>query len=127
MRSNRTKGLLTKMLLMVSLLFGVVAFTGLTAEAQHRHGRVFVRPRVYVYPRTFWYPRSFWYNRYYFPPSHATAGQGYSDGKDDGKDDAKHGKGYDPYRHNDYKDAVTSAYVDAYLRGYADGYAQRAG
>lgn len=122
MRSNQ--GLLTRMLLVVSLLFGVIAFAGTTAEAQRRHhGRVIVRPRVFFYPRTF-YPRSYWYGRTYFPPTHVTAGEGYSDGLDDGKHDAKHAKGYDPYRHNDFKNAVTSAYTDSYLRGYAEGYRQ---
>ena len=128
MRSNRTIGLLTKMFLVVSLLFGVMAFTGSTAQAQWRsRGRVIVRPRVFVYPRTF-YPRSFYYNRVYIPPAtHVSEGQGYRDGLDDGKDDAKDRRGYDPYRHGDYKNAQTSAYVEGYLRGYADGFRQRIG
>ena len=129
MRSNRTIGLLTRMLLVVSLLFGVVTFAGTTAEAQLRHnrGRVIVRPRVFVYPRTF-YPRYYGYNRvYYAPAGRVTEGQGYSDGLHDGKNDAKDRKGYDPYRHNDYKSAQTSSYLDAYIRGYEEGYRQRIG
>ena len=133
MRSNRTIGLLTRMLLVVSLLFGVMAFTGTTAQAQYwQRGRVFVRPRAYVYPRTFYprtfYPRSFYYNRVYIPPAtHVTEGQGFRDGLDDGRNDAKHDRGYDPYRHGDYKNAQTSAYIDGYIRGYAEGYRQRIG
>jgi hypothetical protein len=136
MRSNRTVGLLTRMFLVVSLLFGGLALTGTTANAQHRFrggGGVVVRPRVFVYPRTF-YPRSFgWgyrgfygpsYYSYYYPSNRVTEGQGYKDGVDDGKDDAKHNKGYDPYRHGDYKNGQTSGYIDGYLRGYADGFRQ---
>jgi hypothetical protein len=133
MRSNRTVGLLTRMLLVVSLLFGVIAFTGTSADAQRRNfrGGIVVRPRVFVYPRTF-YPRSYWYGfgPHYYGPSYysysfnnrVTEGQGYNDGLDDGKGDAKHNKGYDPYRHGDYKNGQTSAYLDGYLRGYADGF-----
>ena len=125
MRSNRTIGLLTRMLLVVSLLFGVVTFAGTTAEAQHwRRGRVIVQPRVFVYPRTY-YPRSYWSSRVYFAPSgRVTEGQGYNDGLNDGRHDARHNKGYNPYSHNDYKYAQTSAYLDGYRRGYEDGYQQ---
>ena len=129
MRSNRVVGLITRVLLAVSLLFGVVTFAGTTAQAQYwRHrGPVVVRPRVFVYPRTF-YPRSYWYNRvYYAPATHVTEGEGYRDGLDDGKDDAKDRKSYDPARHNDYKNAQTSAYLDGYRRGYDEGYRQRIG
>lgn len=126
MRSNRTIGLLTRMLLVVSLLFGVVTFAGTTADAQHRHGRVIVQPRVFVYQRPFYRP--YWYNRVYFAPSgRVTEGQGYNDGLHDGKDDAKDRKVYDPTRHNDYKNAQTSAYLDGYRRGYDEGYRQRIG
>lgn len=129
MRSNRTRELFKKMVLVVSLLFGVVAFAGTTAQAQHMHrqgGRVVIVPRVFFGPRAFG-PRWYWYNSpYYFPASHMTEGQGYSDGIHDGKDDAKHDKGYDPYRHHDYKDSLTSAYTEAYLRGYAEGFRERA-
>ena len=133
MRSKRTVGLLTRMLLVVSLLFGVLAFTGTTGNAQFRRGGVVVRPRVFVYPRTF-YPRSYWwgfgpsyYYYYYYPyyySNRVTEGQGYKDGLDDGKNDAKHNKGYDPYRHGDYKKGQSSGYLDGYLRGYADGFRQ---
>lgn len=127
MRSNRYIGLLTRMLLVVSLVFGVVTFAGTTAEAQYRQrGRVIVRPRVFVYPRTF-YPRRWYSPRVYYTPTHVTEGQGYSDGLNDGKNDAKHGKGFNPQRHNDFKDARTSAYLDGYSRGYEDGYRQRVG
>ncbi len=131
---NRTIGLLTKMLLVVSLLFGVVTLVGTTAEAQHRHwrgnrGHVVVRPRIFLYPRTF-YPRSnrYWYNRpYFFPSRHVTEAQGFHDGRDDGKNDARDRERYNPYKHNDYKNARTSAYLDAYLRGYAEGYREYTG
>lgn len=52
MRMNRIRGLVTRMLLVVSLLFGVIAMTGSTVQAQgwrrfdgHRGrvGRVFFR------------------------------------------------------------------------------------
>lgn len=138
MRSNRIVGLLTRVFLVVSLLFGVLAFTGTTADAQRRFrgGGAVVRPRVFVYPRTF-YPRSFWwgypgyygpsYYSYYYPSNRVTEGQGYKDGLDDGKGDAKHNKGYDPYRHGDYKNGQTSGYIDGYLRGYAEGFRQYSG
>jgi hypothetical protein len=117
------------MVLVVSLLFGAVAFAGTTADAQHRHrrGTVIVRPRVFV-TRPF-FPRAYWYSPYYYSytPTHVTAGQGYKDGYDDGKDDAKDNKGYNPQRHRDFQDSMTSAYTDSYLRGYADGYRERAG
>ena len=119
------------MLLVVSLLFGFVAFAGTTADAQFRHrGRVVVRPRVFVYQRPF-YPRAYWYNRYnrvYFPPAtHVSESQGFHDGLNDGSDDAKDGKSYDPTRHNSYKNAQTSAYLDGFRRGYDEGYRQRNG
>ena len=126
MRFNRTKGLLTRMLLVVSLLFGFVAFAGTTADAQYRHrGRVIVRPRVLVYPRTF-YPRSFYYNRYnrvYVPlATHVTESQGFRDGLNDGRDDARDDKGYRPESHNSYRNAQSSAYLDGFRRGYDEGY-----
>ena len=133
MRSNRTAGLFKKMVLVVSLLFGVVAFAGTTAQAQrwhHNRGRVVVvQPRVFFGPRAFG-PRYGYrngYNPYYYPSSHVTEGQGYNDGRHDGSEDAKKNKGYDPQRHHDLGDSITSAYSDAYLRGYADGYRERAG
>lgn len=138
MHRNRVKELVTRMLLVISLLFGVVASLGTTAQAQgwqrsDRHYRN--RGRVFVYPRRwYWHDRWFWrdqtypfYENYYFPSSHVTEGQGYKDGLDDGKDDSKDRKAYDPYRHKDYKNAVTSAYINGYLRGYADGFRQISG
>lgn len=143
MKRNRIIALVTRMLLVVSLVFGVVALTGTTAQAQRGHGfdghRHRVPSRVFVYPRI--YPRGwYWHNRwswygsgypyhhsYYFPSTHVSEGQGYRDGLDDGKDDARDGKANDPYRHKDYKDAVTSAYIGGYLRGYAEGYRQVSG
>jgi hypothetical protein len=130
MRSNRTKGLLTRMLLVVSLLFGFMAFVGTsTAEAQYRHrGRVIVRPRVFVYPRTFYprtyYPRRYGFTRVYIPPTHVTEEQGFRDGLNDGKDDAEDDKGYRPESHNSFKNARSSAYLDGFRRGYAEGYRQ---
>ena len=127
MRSNRTKGLLARMLVVVSLLCGFLAFTGTTADAQYRNrGRVIVRPRVFVYPRTFYprayYPRSY-YQRVYIPPAtHVTESQGFRDGLNDGRDDAEEGKGYRPGSHNSYKNAQSSAYLEGFLRGYAEGY-----
>lgn len=128
MRTMRTRGLLTRMLLVVSLLFGTLAFLPTTADAQHRRGRVIVRPRVFVYPRTFYprsfYPRSYWYNRmYYVPPAtHFTETQGFRDGLNDGRDDARDDEGYRPESHNSYKNAQSSAYIQGFLRGYAEGY-----
>src|SRR5262245_7934393 len=132
MRVNLNKGLFTKIVLAVSLLLGVVTFAGTTAQAQgwRGHGRVVVRPRVFVYPRTF-FPRAYWYGRpyysqsYYFTNNRVTEDQGYREGLHDGRDDAKHNKGYDPYRHSDYKNAITSAFTEGYLRGYAEGYRER--
>ena len=126
----KSRRLLTKAVLVVSLLFGVVTFAGTTAEAQFR--RVIVHPRVFVYPRTF-YPRSYWgypygYNSVYFATSNrVTEGQGYRDGLEDGRHDAKHNNGYNPSKHGDYKNGQTSAYLDAYVRGYAEGFNQRIG
>ena len=128
MRLNKITGLLTRMFLVVSLLFGVVAFAGTTADAQWRHrGRVVVRPRVFVYPRTF-YPRSYYYNRYprvYIAPStHVTEAQGYRDGLNDGRDDARDNEGYRPESHNSYRNAQTTAYLEGFRRGYDVGYRQ---
>ena len=138
MSRKRITSLVTKMFLVVSLLFGVVAFTGDRAQAQR--GRGFDRhggrhyPGVFTYRRHYprrWYSGSRWnwygtypygFNSYYFPSTHVSEGQGYRDGLDDGKDDVKDAKAYDPYRHQDYKDAITSAYTSGYLRGYAEGY-----
>ena len=131
MRSIRTAELFKKMVLVVSLLFGVVAFAGTTAQAQrwHHGGRVVVvQPRVFFGARAFgprWY--GYGYSPYYYPSSHVTEGQGYNDGLHDGRDDAKHNKGYNPQRHHDLSYSLTSAYTEAYLRGYADGYRQLAG
>lgn len=134
MKKNRIMGLVTRMVLVVSLVFGVVALTGTTAEAQRGHG--FFRhggrvpSRVFVYPRRWYWGDRYWYGpwypygyqSYYFPSSHVSEGQGYHDGLDDGKDDARDGKANEPYRHKDYKNAITSAYISGYLRGYAEGY-----
>ena len=118
--------------LVVSLLFGVIAMTGSTAQAQNwrrfdghrgRAGRAFIYPRQWYWQdRWYWNgsPYSFGYPGY-FPSSHLTEGQGYRDGLDDGKDDAKHGKAFDRYRHKDYKNVITSAYINAYLRAYGEG------
>ena len=133
MRSNRTIGLLTRMFLVVSLLFGVVALAGTTADAQWRHrGRVVVRPRVLVYPRTFYArPYGYGYNRYnrvYIAPStHVTEEQGFRDGLNDGRDDARENDGYHPERHNSFKNAQTSAYLAGFRRGYDEGYRQISG
>jgi hypothetical protein len=139
MSMNRFKELVTQIILVVSLLFGVVALTGTTAQAQgqlrfdrHRGG---VRSRVFIYPQIYssrWYWHDSWYNQtypyyyqsYYIPSTHVTEGQGYRDGLDDGKDDAEEGKAYNPHHHNDYKNAETSAYTSGYLQGYAEGYHQ---
>ena len=144
MNMKRVKRLVTRMLVVVSLLFAVVALTGTEVQAQRwqrfdRHNgrvpsRAFVYPRVYP-RRGYWPNRWYWYGEtypypyqsYYFPSSHVSEGQGYRDGLDDGKGDAKHRKASDPYRHKDYKNAVTSAYISGYLRGYAEGYRQVVG
>jgi len=72
----------------------------------------------YGYGYGYGYP----YQSYYFATSHVWEGEGFRDGLDDGKDDAKDGKANDPFRHKDYKNALTSAYIDGYLRGYEEGY-----
>lgn len=132
MRSNRTAELFKKMVLVVSLLFGVVAFAGTTAQAQRWHHSgsrvVIVQPRPFFGARVFgprWY--GYGYSPYYYPSSHVTEGQGYNDGRHDGRDDAKHNKSYNPQRHHDLSYSLTSAYTEAYLRGYADGFNERAG
>jgi hypothetical protein len=137
MKMNRVKGTVARTLLVVTLLFVFVTLSGEAAQAQHRQGfhrhggRARVHARVFIHPRRWhWHDRWHWYDRtypyyygdYYFPSSHVTEGQGYHDGLDDGKDDAKDRKAFDPYRHKDYKNAVTSAYIDGYLRGYGEGY-----
>ena len=135
MKRSRIVGLVTRKLLVVGLVFGMLAATGTTAQAQHRQGfyrhRGGVHSRVFIYPRVnsrrwFWYGPTYPYGfqSYYFPSTHVSEGQGYRDGLDDGKDDAKDGKANDPYRHKDYKNAVTSAYTGGYLRGYSEGYRQ---
>ena len=141
MKTNQVKELVTRMLLVVSLLFGVVALTGTTVQAQRwqrfDRNRGGFQPRVFIYPRVYprrwyWQDRSYWYDQtypygyqgYYFPSTHLSEGQGYRDGLDDGKDDAKDRRANDPYRHKDYKNAVTSAYIGGYLQGYAEGYRQ---
>ena len=133
MSMNRAKGLVTRMLLVVSLLLGVVALTGTTVQAQRwqrfdNRGRV--QSRVFIYPQV--YPRRWYgYNRTYpyyyqnyFPSTHVTEGQGYRDGVHDGKHDAEDGKDYNPQRHSDYKNAESSGYIDGYLQGYEEGYRQ---
>ena len=94
MRMNRTRRLVTRMLLVVTLLFGVIALTGSTVQAQSwrrfdghrgRAGRVFIYPRQW-YWQDRWYlygsPYPYGYPSYYFPSSHVTEGQGYRDGLD---------------------------------------------
>ena len=58
MRMNRIRGLVTRMLLVVTLLFGVIALTGSTAQAQSwrrfdghrdRAGRIFAYPRQFYW------------------------------------------------------------------------------
>jgi hypothetical protein len=130
MRMNQAKRLVTQILLVVSLLFGVIVLTGTTVQAQgwrryDRHSaRVFIYPRVYN-RRLFWYDRAYpYYYQNYFPSTHVTEGQGYHDGLNDGKDDAEDGKSYYPQRHNDYKNAETSGYINGYLQGYEEGYSR---
>jgi hypothetical protein len=131
MRMNRVRVLVARMLLVVMIMVGFVVLTGTTAEAQSwrfdRHNRR-AHSRVIIYPRVYnqWYWRDatypYYYDSYYFPSTHVTEDQGYRDGLNDGQDDAEDREEYNPYKHNDYKNAATSGYINGYLRGYAEGY-----
>ena len=132
MSINQVKVLVTRRLLIVSLLLGIVALTATTGQAQHccstdgYNGRVYSRVVIYtqVYPRQLYrynYSHPF-YPIYYYTKPRVTQDQGYLDGLRDGRDDAENRKPYYPNHHRDYKKAETSGYYGGYLQGYEEGY-----
>lgn len=122
MNFNRAKNLVTRGLLAVLLVFGVMSVTASTADAQRRvQGRVVVVQRPLFFPR--YYPRTY---RVYDPIAYQRE-QGYSDGLSKGKDDAKHGRPDDPASHKHFSESNSIAYRDAFAQGYADGYRERMG
>lgn len=122
MNFNRAKNLVTRGLLAVLLLFGVLSVSASTADAQRRvHGRVVVVQRPLFFPR--YYPRTY---RVYDPIAYQRE-QGYSDGLSKGKDDAKHGRADDPASHTHFSESNSITYREAFAQGYADGYRERIG
>lgn len=122
MNFKEAKKLVTRGLLAVLLLFGVMSVTASTADAQRRiHGRVVVVQRPWFFPR--YYPRTY---TVYDPIAYSRE-QGYSDGLSRGKDDAKHGRPNDPASHKHFSESNSITYRDAFAQGYSDGYRERMG
>jgi hypothetical protein len=124
------------LLLAALLLPGVVLFSGGSAEAQRRRGRVIIVPRVRYY-RPFYRPWGFgpygpfgyyngYYSQYVFSSADKAEDQGYHDGLKTGQGDRKHDRTYDPGRSHYYQEAgfgnFGEVYRGGFTRGYSDGY-----
>src|SRR2546421_294109 len=84
----------------LAFVFGMIATTSTTAEAQWRN------------------------NRSYGGYNNQQGQQGYQQGLNTGASDGQRNKGYSPQRSRYYQNASTQAYRDGFVRGYDDGYRQ---
>ncbi|MBA2704677.1 MAG: hypothetical protein H0U60_12600 [Blastocatellia bacterium] len=89
-------------LMALAFLFGVIAVTGTTANAQ-------------------------WSNRTYGGYNNQDIQQGFQYGVNVGASDAQRGQSYSPQRSHYYRDAPTQAFRDGFVRGYDQAYRQYAG
>lgn len=138
MYSNNILNNVKRMAIILSLAFGVVLISDITAQAQYRKNR---QTRVYItreYPGDYEareYPRD--YNtREYTEEGMTVAEQyGYEDGLQDGADAGRERDAYHPENSGDWqkgtngyedrfgnKKAYRRAYREAYLEGYREGY-----
>ena len=88
-------------LITLALVFGVIATTSATADAQYRN-------------------RNYGYNNQQIQ-------QGFQYGVDTGASDAQRRQSYSPQRSRYYRDASSQAFREGVVRGYEQGYRQRAG
>ncbi len=89
-------------LMALAFLFGVIAVTGTTGNAQ-------------------------WSNRTYGGYNNQDIQQGFQYGVNVGASDAQRGQSYSPQRSRYYRDAPTQAFRDGFVRGYDQAYRQYAG
>jgi len=89
-------------LMALAVVFGVIALTGSTANAQ-------------------------WSNRTYGGYNNQDIQQGFQYGANVGASDAQRGQSYSPQRSRYYRDAPTQAFRDGFMRGYDQAYRQYAG
>lgn len=130
MKSNKIKGLIVGMSLVIMLLIGIGSTT---ANAQgkrvvRRPARVFVyrnyNPFWYRYYDPFWDP--FYYSHYrVVDPIAYQREQGYREGKDEGKEDAKKGRAASATGNKDYLKSNSIHFREAFLQGYNAGYQEK--
>ena len=89
-------------LMALAVVFGVIAATSTTADAQ-------------------------WSNRSYGGYNNQQVQQGFQYGVNTGAGDAQRRQSYSPQRSRYYRDAPTQAFRDGFVRGYDQGYRQYAG
>jgi hypothetical protein len=138
MYSNHIVNNIKRMAIILSLAFGVVLISDITAQAQYRKSR---QTRVYIIrdddSRDYRRNDSRTYNtREYTDEGMNVAEQyGYEDGLQDGADAGRERDAYHPENSGDWqkgtngyedrfgsKKAYRSAYREAYLEGYREGY-----
>src|SRR6267143_4678819 len=90
-------------LMALAFVFGIVATTSTTAEAQ--------------------WPN----NRSYGGYNNQQVQQGYQQGLNTGASDAQRGQSYSPERSHYYRDTSSQAFRDGFVRGYDEGYRQYSG
>jgi len=88
-------------LIALAFVFGIIATTSVTADAQ-------------------WRRDNYGYNN-------QQVQQGYQYGVNTGASDAQHRQSYSPQRSHYYRDASSQAFRDGFVRGYDQGYRQYAG
>ena len=86
----------------LAFVFGIIATTSATADAQ-------------------------WSNRTYGGYNNQQVQQGYQYGVNTGAADAQRGQSYSPQRSRYYRDASSQAFRDGFVRGYDEGYRQYSG
>jgi hypothetical protein len=86
----------------LAFVFGIIATTGTTANAQ-------------------------WSNRSYGGYNNQQVQQGFQYGVNTGASDAQHHQSYSPQRSHYYREASSQAFRDGFVRGYDQGYRQYAG
>ncbi|HEX9962947.1 MAG TPA: hypothetical protein VGB00_18585 [Pyrinomonadaceae bacterium] len=136
MYSNHIVNNIKRMAIILSLAFGVVLISDISAQAQYRKSR---QTRVYIirddsrYDRE--YPRDYTTREYTNEGMTVAEQYGYEDGLEDGADAGRERDAYHPENSGDWqkgtngyedrfgsKKAYRQAYREAYLEGYREGY-----
>lgn len=136
MYSNHIANNIKRMAIILSLAFGVVLISDISAQAQYRKSR---QTRVYIIredSRDYReYPRDYTTREYTNEGMTVAEQYGYEDGLQDGADAGRERDAYHPENSGDWqkgtngyedrfgsKKAYRQAYREAYLEGYREGY-----